>query len=149
MDKVLRLAVVIAVLLAGSGVFYYYVIFLPNSQRQAVQEAEQTKQDQATKEAARKAQYASCLVGARADYETNWENACKDLASAQQSQYQNCLSDKFVMSNPYMGENYCKKMFTGADASPNCSLPGARADSANKTYQDEQQKCLSEAQLGM
>ena len=145
----LKLAIVVGVLLAGSGVFYYYVIFLPGVQRKATQATEQAKQDEAAKEAAKKARYDSCVISARADYEVNWATACKGVASVQQIQLQNCLSDKSVMSNPYMGESYCKTTFTGADASPNCSLPGARADDVNKTYQDEQQKCLSEAQLGM
>lgn len=149
MDKALRLAIAVAVLLAGTGVFYYYVIFLPGVQQQAVQAAEKAKQDEAAKEAARKSHYDSCLAGARANYEANWAAACQSVASIRQRQYQNCLSDKFVMSNPYMGESYCKQSFSDADASPNCSLPSARADDINKTYGNEQQKCMSEVQLGM
>ncbi len=52
MDKMLKLALAIAMLLAGGGVFYHYVIFLPAVERQAAAQAEQEKAKVAQEEAA-------------------------------------------------------------------------------------------------
>ena len=61
----------------------------------------------------------------------------------------NCLSDRAIISNPYMGENYCKSTFGNIDPSPNCSLPKGRAESIGQANKDAQQRCLAEAKSGM
>jgi hypothetical protein len=60
-DKLLKIAVIVGVLLAGFGVFYRYVIFLPDLERQRIAEEELEKQEAARRaekeriEAARRA----------------------------------------------------------------------------------------------
>ncbi|OUL71612.1 hypothetical protein [Paraburkholderia hospita] len=160
MDRFIKVAVAVAALLAGGGVFYYYVIFLPGIERQKLEMAEQEKKDAATKaqqekqeaaqkEVQKKQLYEACKLDAATNYQADWAAACKDVAAIQAQLLQNCLSDKLTAGNPYLGESYCKRTFSGADPTPNCSLPAKRAEAINKTFHDAQEKCLNEAQLGM
>ncbi|TAL53804.1 hypothetical protein [Pandoraea sp.] len=149
MDKMLKLALAIALLLAGGGVFYHYVIFLPAVERQAAAQAEQEKAKVAQEEAARNLQYQTCKTLADQSYLEEWAAACKDVAHQQLVQLRNCLSNKLIMSNSFMGATYCKNTFGASDPSPNCSLPTPRADSINQDYGNAQQKCLEEAKLGL
>lgn len=142
MDKFVRLAVVLGALMAGGGIFYHYVIFLPG--------VEERKMEQQKEEAtARQQQYEECVSSARANYDANWAAACKSHAQAESASLRNCLSDKMIMSNPYMGPDYCKSTYGKSDSSSDCTLPRGRSDSINKTYHEEQQKCLAEAKLGL
>jgi len=163
MEKLVKAGVAAAVLgivLAGAGIFYYFVVFLPGIERQKLEmaqeeqkaqasKAEQDKRDATQREAQKKQLYEACKSDARANDEADWANACKDVASTNAQGLQNCLSDKNIGGNPYLGENYCKRLYGGADASSTCTLPSARADGINKAFQEAQQKCLAEAQLGM
>lgn len=160
MEKMVKIAVIFAALLAGIGVFYHYVIFLPGVERQKVERAENEKRekamhaenekrDKAKQEASRQLFYESCKASAAKNYSADWAAACEGVARARTSSLRNCYADQSITSNPYMGVNYCKSTFGEIDPSPNCSLPKARADSVNQAYQDEQQRCLAEARSGL
>jgi len=95
MDKLLKFAIVVAVLLAGGGVFYHYVIFLPKVERtkqeqiteenrikqvqidEAKRAAESERQEAARKDLAKQVGYEQCLQTARVNYAANWATACK------------------------------------------------------------------------
>lgn len=142
MDKFVRLAVVVGALMAGGGIFYHYVIFLPGIEERKVAQ-------QSNDATLRQLQYEDCISSARANYDANWASACKSYAQAESVNLRNCLSDKMVMSNPYMGSAYCKSTYGHSDSSPDCTLPRGRSDSIDKTHREEQQKCLAEAKLGL
>ena len=61
MHKSTQLAIVIGVLLAGFGVFYHYVIYLP-----AIDDARQRT-------------YERCKAFARQQYEADWANMCNSI----------------------------------------------------------------------
>ncbi|GJH30235.1 hypothetical protein [Caballeronia novacaledonica] len=174
MDKLMKaaiVAVVCSLLLAGAGVFYYFVIFLPGIERQKLElsqqaerdaakraeqamidaknKEEQAKNDAFLKETQKKLMYDACKADARSNYTADWANACKDIASMTSQGLRNCLADKNLGGNAYLGESYCRRLYPQGDASANCSLPVSRADRINKTFHDAQEKCLQEAQLGM
>ena len=138
MDKLLKLAIVFGVLLAGTGVFYHYVIFLPGVEK------EKTAQLGRRQEA-----YSRCIEQTESIYDANWAAACKDVAQLEAVELRNCLSDRMVMTNPYMGAAYCKRTFSGADPSPECTLPRVRAESIDTAHKQAQQRCATEARLGV
>ncbi len=138
MDKITKLAVITGALLAGIGVFYHYVIFLPGVER-----------DKADKARHRQDAYGQCMEQADISYSTGWATACKNVAESTAMELKNCLSNKVIMTNPYMGASYCNRTFGVADPSPECTLPESRANSLNATYKEEQQRCATEARLGL
>lgn len=129
-------------LFGGAGIFYHYVIFLPNLERQKAESAK-------SRELSQRASYETCKSSALEGYVSDWADACKDVARMQANYLQNCLADRLIMSNPYMGKKYCTQSFGDIDSSPNCSLPKIRADSINKAYQEAQQRCLAEAKSNL
>ena len=160
MDKLVKGVIVLAALLAGIGVFYYFVVFLPNIEnqkleleRQKTERAETEKRAAATQAASqemiRQKMYDECKRGARTNYEVNWATACKTNARLRTSELQNCLTDRAIMANQYMGESYCRKTFSAEDASPDCALPISVSSPINQTLKDEDQRCLAEAKSGL
>lgn len=149
LDKLVKLAIVIGVLLAGGGVFYHYVVFLPGIERQKQEQIEAEKRDAAAKQATRQFAYDACIVSARRDYDANWANACASVARDKQISLRNCLADRAIMTNRFMGEQYCKSTYGVIDTSPECTLPKGRADSINNFHKQAQERCLNEAKTGL
>lgn len=138
MDKLLKMAVVVGALLAGIGVFYHYVIFLPGIEREKATQADRRQQA-----------YGRCIEQAESIYDASWAAACKNVAQSDAMELKNCLSDKMVMTNPYMGAAYCKRTYGATDPSSECTLPKARAESINAAHKQAQQRCATEARLGV
>ena len=161
MDKLLKLAIIIAVLMAGGAVFYHYVVFLPgeeqakreqaeSQQRAAAQREESQQRAAALRDASRKVAYEECKDTARRSYDANWAAACKGAAKQRRVGFENCLEDRAVMSNQFMGKPYCEKTYGGEiDESGQCSLSGARSETINGIYKDAQEKCMAEAKSGL
>lgn len=114
MDKFVKFAAVIGLLLAGFGVFYHYVIFLPDIEREKaeiaereklekVDLAERLKQEAERQRAVRQWRYDSCIKQARANYDANWAVSCESAAISAKADFKHCLADKQVMSNQFMG----------------------------------------------
>jgi hypothetical protein len=149
MDRIVKLAVVVAVLMAGTGVFYYYVVFLPSVERQKSELAEREKQEAAKRESERQRAYEVCNSSAQRNYDANWATACSSFAEGQSAAMKNCLTDRAIMSNEFMGAAYCRRTYGAGDPSPTCSLPTERANSLNATFKYEKERCLAEAKLGL
>jgi hypothetical protein len=148
-DKFVKIAVIVAALMAGFGIFYHYVIHLPSIERDKIAAVEKEKTEAEATEAARKVQYESCKRTASQLYNIDWARACVSVANAKKADLQNCLTNRSIVTNPYMGEHYCRENFGGADPSEDCTLPKSRAESINKTLSDAEQQCLLEARGGL
>lgn len=145
LDKVSRLAIPLGVLLAGAGVFYHYVVFLPGLERQKQSQLEAEKVAQENKATQRAVQYELCNQRARSVYVSDWATACQSVADDQKLNYENCLKDPLVMGNQFLGKQYCIRTFGKANPAPDCTLPGPWANSINAAYKDSQQRCLQES----
>lgn len=140
MDRTLRLALVAAALLAGGGVFYHFVIYLPRVE-------EQRRADIREREENRKSAYSECMDQARRAYDSNWAETCRNVASYNATDLKSCLKDKSILSNSLMGAEWCKREYNSFDDSPNCTLPGKKADGVNVYYKQAQERCVVEARL--
>jgi hypothetical protein len=78
MNKGTKLIAALAIsaffLLAGGGIFYHYVIFLPNLEKQEQARAENLRQEEALQ---RKTQHEKCVNDADAHYEEMWKANCE------------------------------------------------------------------------
>lgn len=149
MDKWVRLSIVAGVLMAGFGVFYHFVFFLPSIEREKAEAAKAKEEASQKAEAARKATYSVCMVMARRDYDANWAAACRSVAKQKAGDLQNCLADPSIINNQFMGRAYCQTTYGDADPSPTCTLPGPRAETVNGYLRAAEEKCVTEAKLGL
>lgn len=132
MDKLTRFALIISAALAGVGVFYHYVIFLPNVEQQRATEAarrdasarsaeEQKQRDAAVRESAKRLEYTKCLIEARTTYEKDWGNACELIAK--------------LRNEPFNDRS--------------CALPTRQAEAVETAYKQARDACIEEARLGI
>lgn len=77
LDKVLKLAAIIAVLMAGGGALHYYVIYLPAAEekQRALAALEQRKRDLEIAQV--KSKFNICVVTAKNDYNIGWDDYCE------------------------------------------------------------------------
>lgn len=149
MDKFLARGLAAAALLAGAGIFYHYVIYLPGLQREKNEAQAEAAAKAAEQQKQRASQYQICMYSARQDYDQNWATACANVAAENKRDYANCLATPSIINNQFMGPQWCQKQYGYFDASANCTLPGSRAEQINKYLADEQSQCEKQAKLGM
>ena len=136
--------IVIGALLAGGGVFYHYVIFLPGLEQTKNEQLLLEKYSAAEAAKGRQLLYEQCITSANRSYEVNWANACESVANQTAIKLKNCLIDPAVMQNQFMGATYCKSTFAATDPSENCTLPGGRAEIVNGYHTEQKAKCLND-----
>jgi hypothetical protein len=149
LDTLTKRALAVGALLAGIGVFYHYVIFIPGLEKAKQAQIENDKRETEQRIAEKTRQYAACKADARQAYEADWATACNAVAEDRKLSYANCLKDPLVMYNQFMGEQYCVRTFGKIDPSPDCSLPGRRGESINARFQNALEKCLTESKSGL
>ncbi|UUZ67373.1 hypothetical protein LP416_21870 [Polaromonas sp. P2-4] len=98
MEKFAKSALMLGALLAGAGVFYHFVIFLPGLERE--------KQSQiATEKAQRRAAYETCKEIASRVHELNWTAACRNSAQTNKLLFSQCLERQTAAGKPDMGKS--------------------------------------------
>jgi hypothetical protein len=75
LDKLLKLSIMVAVLLAGAGIFYHLVIYLPEVERSRRADAKQEAQAIAARTSVEQ-----CLQAAQLLYDITWASACMAVA---------------------------------------------------------------------
>lgn len=104
---ILRLAAALALLIAGTGIGYYYGVVLPaRAEREdarvaKAQEAERKAADAARTALAKRQQaaqqdYADCLNFAELSYRNRWNSACRAQNMADQNAFADCRDDWFA-----------------------------------------------------
>jgi hypothetical protein len=127
MDKWVKLSIVAGVLMAGFGVFYHFVVFLPSLERE------------------KKAAYAVCMQKARSNYDESWAAECRTMAERKKLDLQNCLADPTIINNQVT----CPELYGDADPSLSCSLIRPTAETLNGYLREAEAKCVTEAKLGL
>lgn len=149
MDKLLRNALIAGILLAGFGIFFHYVIFLPSVERQKAAQIAAEKEQAAKQQAARQLTYSTCMAEASSAYDTQWATACMSVAKENKIGYSRCIRDSSIMTNEFMGKSYCERVYGDSDPSPDCSLPSKRADGVNEYFEAGKRKCMEELKAGI
>lgn len=148
MDNFTKRVIAIAALLIGAGIFFHYVVYLPGIERE--------KREAIASEAAKKEmekqrianEYQNCLNTAQDYYASNWAKACKGVATEQQSALLNCMSTPSIINNQFMGRQWCNRQYGDINPSPDCTLPGKRAENVNKYYDNAKQQCEIASRIG-
>ena len=118
-------------------------------EREKVVSAERERNSVETRENQRRMIYESCILNARQNYDANWSAACRSDAERNAKLLRDCLNDRQILNNQFMGADYCKKTYGEVDASPSCSLPNSQSNSINAFHKQAQEKCVTEARLGL
>ena len=122
LDTFTRRAIAIGALMAGAAIFYHYVIFIPSVERTKQAQLESDKKEAELRVTKRAQDYEYCKETARISYNVGWYVACSVVAKDRKLQYENCLKDPSVMSNPLMGKQYCNRTYGKTDSSSVCEV---------------------------
>lgn len=157
---ILAIGLVTAALIASAGVFYYYAIFVPSLEQQKLdleKEKLKEKQEAETRALKKKEQeteqrthaYQICLNEAEQRYSDHWSNSCASLAERNQTKLQNCLNDKSILNNQFMGEAWCHEHYGKTEFDAQCTLPSGVADDIERIRKENKERCLSEAEKAL
>jgi hypothetical protein len=135
---------------AASAVGYYFVIYLPARDREALARQEKSEQIAAQAAAERERQealtrqqneinLARCLSGAEEAYSATWNSNCASRAQRNRSQYADCIAQGLL------GKTYCHSLY-GETATTNCSLPRDLANDIEASRVRDKAECHSQFQ---
>ncbi len=165
MNTLFKLSLIVSLLLASSGVAFYYAVYLPHrdaqldeerrlekaqadARKRAAQErslAEQRKleQRQAEAKAGAEARYQTCLKRASATHATSWAAECKRLAEKALADRAECLT------KPKLPKGYCDAAYRPRDASPTCVLPSKVATGLDGDLSEARGRCQRERRAAL
>ncbi|MFW1950601.1 hypothetical protein [Acinetobacter beijerinckii] len=157
---VLAIGLVLSALLASAGVFYYYVIFVPNLEQQKLdlekqklkekQEAEAEALKKKEQESEQRSQaYQNCVTEAELTYSNNWAHACQKQSERNEVELNNCLNNPSIMNNQFMGKPYCLKAYGSTKFDAECTLPAQMADNIEKSRTQRKEDCITEAEQAL
>jgi hypothetical protein len=160
LNALLKLSVIVSLLLASSGVGYYYAFYLPardalrDTERQMEKfraygqmRAEQERmalqqrlwrQQQTAAKAVADDRYRTCLSNASADHDASWAAQCKSIADKAVTDHANCLG------MPKLSKAYCDAAYRARDGSANCTLPLQIASDLDGDLNSARNRCLRE-----
>ena len=171
-DALLKLSVIASLLLASSGVGYYYGIYLPGrdaqldeervlqkvrayadkraeQERLASEQREFEQRQAAAKVASEKekavaeVRYQTCLKDASFTRDASWAGECKRLADKALQDHADCLTK----SN--LSQGYCDTAYRSRDASANCTLPVTVATALDGDLNKARNRCLQERKAAL
>lgn len=159
-DVLFKLGIVASLLIAASGVAYYYVLYLPGRDARLEQEhaseqlmaygqmraqevrsaveRQQADQHQAVERAQASVRFQTCLEAARARHDAAWATACKHLAEQAVREHAGCLTK----SN--LSQVYCDAAYRMRDGSADCTLPVEAATDLDGELNAARNRCLRE-----
>jgi hypothetical protein len=164
-DALLKVSVIASLLLASSGVAYYYAVYLPQrdseqdreiglqklyvyGQKRADQErsvAQQRDAEQHQAEATMSAgvRYQNCVDDADTGHDASWAAACKRLADKVVQDRADCLSI------PNLPQGYCDAAYTTRDGSAHCTLPAEMVADLDAALSTARNRCLHERKAAL
>lgn len=164
-DALFKLSVIVALLLAASGIGYYYGVYLPRrdaqldqertleqaraeaekrtTQERLAAEQKQSAQRQAEITAGAESRYQACLDVANASHDTSWAAECKRLAEKALHDHDDCLSKS------KLSLEYCNTAYRMRDGSPNCTLPLKVATDLDGGLTKARNRCAQERKAAL
>ncbi|KHK89578.1 hypothetical protein [Novosphingobium malaysiense] len=160
-DAILKLALALAILLAGGGVGFYYGIFLPSQdirrQTQAMAERRSKSEaqsralvEQARREAdlakrnaerakAAQREYNDCIGFAELSYKRRWAGSCRTLHDADVAAFEDCADNLFST------DRGCRAKHPIRPAN-DCALPARMAHELTSARDKRKRECLAKLQ---
>jgi len=165
MNTLLKLSIIASLLLASSGVGFYYAVYLPRrdaqldnerkqekaqadtrkrvAQERSLAEQKKLEQRQAETKAGAEAHYQTCLNRANVTHATSWAAECKRLAEKALADHADCLT------KPRLPKGYCDAAYRLRDASPNCILPPKVATGLDGDLSEARNRCQRERRAAL
>jgi len=159
-DGILKLSIIASLLLAASGIGYYYAVYLPGRDAQldnelilektqafarkrakqvrSLAEQQALEKRRSAEKAAADVGYQTCLDNASATRAAAWAEACQRIAETALENHADRLP-KFKLS-----QGYCDAAYKTRDASANCALPVKIAADLDGTLTMARNGCLRE-----
>lgn len=122
MDKWLKASIMAAVLLAGTGVFYYFAVVLPRIEQARLDRETALGRTELSRLAQRRSAIDSCREAARMVYAVHWAAACTTQVS--------------------QGPSH-------ADGHAECDLPDSKAAVVNAWLKQDEARCIAEVHAGL
>lgn len=156
-DSILKVALAVAAVFAGTGVGYYYGVFLPGQasrqearvaaeqearqkQEDAVAKAQQREQaEQSRRQEAAQQEYQDCLNFAELSYKQRWTASCRAQHDADVSALADCADNLFAT------EEGCRAKVP-IRPERDCALPGQTAQSYSDAREQRKAECLARFQ---
>lgn len=153
-EAILKLCAALGLLIAGSGVGYYYGIFLPNHaevqaerRRSEAAAAEQARRDaearvlaeQSRRQQAAKVEYQDCLNFAELDYKNRWAASCRTMHRRDVAEFEDCLDNFFST------EQSCRRRHP-IRPERGCALPSRLAVTLAEDRDRAREQCLGKLQ---
>lgn len=149
-NTILKLALALAVLIAGGGIGFYYGIFLPSqdirrqTQEMADKQAKAKAQsealvEQAQREQAAQTDYEDCVNFADLSYKQRWTQSCQSQHDADQAAYQDCADDLFSTESGCLAKH-------PIHPEHDCALPAQVAQQITDARNQRKAECLARLQ---
>lgn len=149
-DAILKICIALGVLLAGSGIGFYYGIFLPSqeirrqtqeiTERQAASQARQHALAERAKIAsAAQSEYESCMGFAEMAYKQRWSQSCQTLHDADQSAFEDCADNLFSTRAGCLAKHPVRP-------ARDCALPASMAGPLTQSRDKRKTECLARLQ---
>ena len=141
MDKIMKWALILAVLIISFSVAYHNLVFLPAKmelEREKLSFAEKKRQKNETS-------LEKCIQIVEEAYTQNWALTCQRVAEGNRQGYKQCINTLNALdssvSNRQLNEDICKSKFKEADSGPNCALPSNQAETLNNSLDRQKKDC--------
>lgn len=149
-EGLLKLAIALAVLMAGAGIGFYFGIFLPaqdvHRQAQAMADkqaaqaaADRAVADQAKRFQAAQADYQSCVDFAETSYRERWSQACAAQHEADQAAFDDCDDNLFSTRSGCLAKHPIHPAL-------DCALPPQTAQSYAQARDARKAECATRMQ---
>jgi hypothetical protein len=151
---ILKLCAALALLIAGSGIGYYYGIFLPDHARDQAEyrvsradAAERARRDAEARSAAEEARrqqaaemaYEDCLNFAELNYKNRWAASCRAMHRRDLAEFEDCRDDFFST------EGSCRRRHP-IRPERGCALPSQLAATFVEDRDRAKEQCLGQLQ---
>ena len=165
MNTLFKLSLIASLLLASSGVAFYYAVYLPRrdvqldnerkleqaladartrvAQQRSLAKQKKSEQRQAEAKVGAEAHYQTCLNRANVTHAASWAAECKRLAEKAVADHAECLTQ------PKLPKGYCDAAYRPRDASPNCILPPKVATALDGDLSEGRNRCQRERQAAL
>jgi hypothetical protein len=140
-DALVKLSIVASVLLASSGIAYYYAVYLPERDARIDADKAAVEQHRSEEQLAAQIAYDGCIRKAQEVHNSVWASSCRRIAEDDPKKHASCIATG-------LAKQTCDAMYSH-DASPNCALPSGTAQNLEASLNKARDRCLQASKAGL